>query len=206
VESFEYYPLGSDLPRMTSARFVIGTSRDLPSLVASGQFRRDLYYRLQTHEVRIPPLRERRDDLPLLLDRFLEDASRQLGRKRLAVPPELLPLLETWDFPGNVRELRSMVFSAVSRQREKILSLEAFREAMGRAVPDLRPAATGGDFEFPDRLPTLKQITAQLIQEALARAKGNQAIAAGLLGISPQALSKRLGRRARVTGEPPRAL
>jgi len=90
-----------------------------------------------------------------------------------------------------------MVLSAVSRQRERILSLETFREAMGRTEPDLRPAATGGNLAFPDRLPTLKQLTAQLIEEALARSKGNQAIAAGLLGISPQALSKRLGRRTR---------
>jgi DNA-binding NtrC family response regulator len=206
VESFEYYPLGSDLPRVTSARFVIGTNRDLPSLVASGQFRRDLYYRLQTHEIRIPPLRERRDDLPLLLDRFLEEAARQLGKKRLAVPPELLTLLETYDFPGNVRELRSMVFSAVTRQRERMLSLETFREAMGRTELDLSPPAAGGDLAFPDRLPTLKQVTARLIEEALVRSKGNQAIASGLLGISPQALSKRLGRRTRDAERPSRSL
>ncbi|MGZ6315398.1 MAG: AAA-type ATPase lid domain-containing protein, partial [Candidatus Limnocylindrales bacterium] len=109
IEAREYYPLGSDLPRMTSARFVVATNRDLPQLVSAGQFRRDLYYRLQTHEIRMPPLRERKEDLPLLLDRFLDQAAHDLGKKRLAVPRELLTLLETYDFPGNVRELRSMV-------------------------------------------------------------------------------------------------
>jgi DNA-binding NtrC family response regulator len=202
VETFEYYPLGADLPRVTTARFVVASSRDLPALVAGGQFRRDLFYRLQTHEVRIPALRERRDDLPLLLDHFLAQACGRLGRKRLAVPPELLTLLETWDFPGNVRELRSMIFNAVSRQGERTLSLETFREAMGRAGPELRPPSSAAELVFPDRLPTLRQAADRLVAEALARAKGNQAIAAGLLGISPQALSKRLSRRGGAGGTP----
>jgi len=195
VESREYYPLGSDLARSTGARFVIATHRDLPELVASGEFRRDLYFRLQTYEVRIPPLRERKEDLPLLLDHFLGQAAEQLGKKRLAVPPELLVLLQTYDFPGNVRELRSMIFNAVSRQREKMLSLQPFREAMGHtgAAPHL--SACSEELVFPDKLPTLKDCTRRLVEEALARAKGNQAIAAGLLGITPQALSKRLARR-----------
>jgi DNA-binding NtrC family response regulator len=195
VESREYYPLGSDLARSTRARFVIATHRDLPELVAGGGFRRDLYFRLQTYEIRIPPLRERRDDLPLLLDHFLDQAAEQLGKPRLTVPEELLVLLETYDFPGNVRELRSMIFNAVSRQREKMLSLQPFREAMGHAGPAPRLASEAAELTFPAKLPTLKDCTQRLIEEALARAKGNQAIAAGLLGITPQALSKRLARR-----------
>jgi two-component system nitrogen regulation response regulator GlnG len=195
VESHEFYPLGSDLVRTTNARFLLATNRNLRELVEQGQFRKDLYFRLQTHEIRIPPLRERREDTALLLDHFLEEAARKLERKRLAVPPELLTLLETYDFPGNVRELRSMVFNAVSRQREKMLSLQPFREAMGREGAGPVAASTSAGLTFPDRLPTLKQTTELLIEEALARARGNQAIAAGLLGISPQALSKRLSRK-----------
>ncbi len=195
LESREFYPLGSDLPRVTSARFVVATNRDLPRMVAAGQFRRDLYYRLQTHEVRLPPLRERKEDLPLLLDHFLDQAARDLGKKRLAVPHELLTLLEVYDFPGNVRELRSMVFNAVSLQKEKTLSLRSFRDAMGRMEPERGPDGPTESLAFPARLPTLHEATAMLIREALTRSKGNQAIAAGLLGITPQALSKRLARR-----------
>ena len=195
VESREYYPLGSDLARTARARFLIATHRDLPELVAEGRFRRDLYFRLQSYEIRIPPLRERKDDLPLLLDHFLTQAAEQLGKPRLAVPPELLVLLETYDFPGNVRELRSMIFNAVSRQREKMLSLQPFREAMGHCGTGPALACGSAELAFPEKLPTLKQCTERLIEEALGRAKGNQAIAAGLLGITPQALSKRLGRR-----------
>jgi len=195
LESREYYPLGSDLPRSTNARFIIATHRALAELVADERFRRDLFFRLQTYEIRIPPLRDRKDDIPLLLDHFHCLAAEKLGKKRLAVPPELLTLLETYDFPGNVRELRSMVFNAVSRQREKMLSLQPFREAMGYAGEETRPQVAEQELVFPEKLPTLKAVTEGLIEEALSRAKGNQAIAAGLLGITPQALSKRLKRR-----------
>ena len=195
IESHEYYPLGSDLIRTTTARFVLATQRNMKEQVKAGEFRNDLYYRLQTHEIRIPPLRDRKDDLPLLLGYFLDEASRELSRKKLAVPAELLTLLETYDFPGNVRELRSMVFNAVSRQKEKMLSLSSFRETMRRDEIELALNADDFKIDFPEKLPTIKNITENLINEALLRAKGNQAIAAGLLGISPQALSKRLGRK-----------
>ena len=195
IETHEYYPLGSDLVRSTSARFVLATQRNMKELIETGEFRKDLYYRLQTHEIRIPPLRERKDDLPLLLGHFLEEASRKLSRKKLAVPVELLTLLETYDFPGNVRELRSMIFNAVSRQKEKMLSLKSFREAMSRDNIELPARSEGDKLDFPDKLPTIREVTENLIEEALLRSKGNQAIAAGLLGLSPQALSKRLGRK-----------
>jgi DNA-binding NtrC family response regulator len=195
LESREYYPLGSDLPRSTSARFIIATNRALPELVSGGQFRRDLYFRLQTYEIHIPPLKDRKDDLPLLLDHFHGLAAEKLGKKQLAIPPELLTLLETYDYPGNVRELRSMIFNAVSRQKEKMLSLKPFRETMGYAGEEVRSETAEEALTFPEKLPTLKTVTESLIEQALSRAKGNQAIAAGLLGITPQALSKRLKRR-----------
>jgi two-component system, NtrC family, nitrogen regulation response regulator GlnG len=195
LENFEYYPVGSDLPKSTDARFIVATHKDLAGLVESGQFRKDLYYRLQTHEISIPPLKDRKDDLPLLLEYFLNEASEKLEKKKLNYPKELITLLETYDFPGNVRELRSMIFNAVSQQKEKMLSLKAFRDAMGITDERKIPVKTEDDFVFPKRLPTIKEITEKLINEALKRAKGNNAIAAGLLGITPQALSKRLSRR-----------
>ncbi len=197
LETHEYYPLGSDLVRSTSARFVIATNRNLVELVEAERFRKDLYYRLQTHELKLPPLRERREDIPLLLDHFLDEASEVLKKKKLSVPAELLLLLENYEFPGNVRELRSMVFGAMSRQKAKMLSLQPFRESMGITGEKIQPAVPGESLTFPARLPTLKETAEKLIEEALSRAKGNQAIAAGLLGITPQALSKRLIRKRR---------
>ncbi len=201
LESGEYYALGSDLVRVTSARFIVATNKELPGMIAKDEFRRDLYYRLQTHEIKLPPLRDRKDDLPLLLDLFLEEGASKLGKKILTVPPELLVLLESYDFPGNVRELRSMLFNAVGRQKEKMLSLDPIREAMGHIGDLPQPPSTDDELLFPARLPSIREATNKLIDEALNRSKGNQAIAAGLLGLTPQALSKRLIRKRKENDE-----
>ncbi len=196
VERHEYYPLGSDVVRGSGARFVIATNRDLRSMTGAGGFRADLYYRIQTHEIRLPPLRERKEDLLPLADRFFDEACAKLDKPRLVSPPQLADLLASYDFPGNVRELRSMVFAAVTRQKSRMLSLDAFREAMGRSAAADGGASPQAMAAAGDRLPTLKAATEGLIAQALERARGNHAIAAGLLGISPQALSKRLSRKA----------
>jgi DNA-binding NtrC family response regulator len=195
LDTREYYPLGSDLPRRTDARVVVATNRDLDGLMDAGEFRKDLYYRLSTHSVSVPPLRERKDDLPLLANFFLEEAAEKLSKEKLAVPRELLPLLETYHFPGNIRELRSMVFDAVSKQKAKMLSLVPFKQAIGQSVSRESKRHPVEQIEFSETLPSIKQATQLLIEEALKRAGGNQSIAAGLLGISHQALNKRLLRK-----------
>jgi DNA-binding NtrC family response regulator len=174
---------------------VVATNRDLRASVADGSFRKDLYYRLQTHEVRVPALRERREDLLPLVEHFQVQASESMGKEKLAVPAELERLLGAYDFPGNVRELRSMVYKAVAVQKSRMLPLAPFREAMGIGTEAEGPPVEEGRIVFPDRLPTIKRATQQLVDEALERAAGNQSVAAGLLGITPQALSRRLQRR-----------
>jgi DNA-binding NtrC family response regulator len=87
LDTREYYPLGSDLAMRSDARIVVATNRDLDKLIDSEKFRKDLYFRLSTHEVRIPPLRERKEDLPLLLHHFLQEAAQKLSRKKPSVPP-----------------------------------------------------------------------------------------------------------------------
>ncbi len=192
LDTREYYSLGSDLAKRTDARIVVATNRDLDKRIESEKFRKDLYYRLSTHEIKIPPLRERKEDLPLLLGHFLGEAALKLGRKKPAVPQELLPLLDTYNFPGNIRELRSIVFDAVTKQASKTLSLAPFKEAIGIGSQRVPLKQTEKLLEFTDNLPTIKQSVELLIAEALKRARGNQSLAAGLLGISPQALNKRL--------------
>ncbi len=125
----------------------------------------------------------------------MEEASQKLSKKKLTVPPELFPLLETYSFPGNIRELRSMIMDAVSKQSEKMLSLKPFREAMGRDAQLLSREQKEGLITFKERLPTLAQADEILIAEAMQRAKGVQSTAAMLLGITPQALGKRLNRK-----------
>ena len=191
LETFDYLPVGSDVPKRSDARIVVATNKDLFSLVESGSFRKDLYFRFLTHHIEIPPLRERKDDLKLLMEHFLDEAAGELGKKVPAYPPELITLLETYAFPGNVRELKAYIYDAVSSHKSGILSTESFRRAFGiRGIP--QAAKKEQIVQFSDTLPTIKELTEILIDEAMERAKGNQTIAAQLLGISQPALNKRL--------------
>lgn len=196
LQEREYFPLGSDVARSTNVRMIFATHRDLVSLQDSGQFRRDLFFRLRTHHVHIPPLRERLDDLPLLLDYFLEDAARKLGKKKPSYPPELLILLGTYQYPGNIRELQSMIFDAMSKHQSRTLSMDVFKGYIhkGGTEPDALalPQSVNTVFSVLPILPTLKESGRLLVQEALNRSQGNQAIAAHMLGITRQALNWRL--------------
>ena len=198
LQDGEYFPLGSDVAKRSDARVVVATNQDLRHLQDPGRFRKDLYYRLCAHHVHIPPLRERCEDLPALVDHFLERASEALGKKKPTPPSELFTLLATYSFPGNVRELQSMIYDAVSGHRSGKLSLDVFKvhlrknhTAPGGHGETFRPAENAL-LSFCDRLPTLKEGERLLVSEALRRAKGNQAVAALTLGISRQALNKRL--------------
>jgi DNA-binding NtrC family response regulator len=203
LQEYEYFPLGSDIPRYTDARVILATNSDLNALMESGHFRKDLYHRICVHRVHVPSLRERLDDIPLLVGHFLDEASETLKKKKPTVPGELFSLLKTYGFPGNIRELRAMVLDAVSSGKSMMLSLKPFREAIGKqdgngvAPSDLKrfrsdPASL---ITFSDHLPTLKQVEQKLIELALERSGGNQAIAAQILGITRQALNNRLQRK-----------
>jgi len=195
LDTGEYYPLGSDLPRRAASRFLVATNHDLVALIVEGKFRKDLYYRLSTHELRVPPLRDRKDDLPLLLDHFLDEACAKLEKRKPSVPRQVLDLLSTHHFPGNVRELRALVYDSVSRQSSLTLALADFKTGIQREPPQ-EPGESGPPLlAFTDRLPTLDQAAELLVDEALRRAGGNQSIAAGMLGISHQALNRRLHQR-----------
>jgi DNA-binding NtrC family response regulator len=207
IETGEYFPLGSDLMRRGRARFIVATNRDLDVVVGTSYFRRDLYYRLRAHRIRIPPLRERLGDLPLLVERFIASAAAELGKDPPTAPSELYLLFRGYGFPGNVRELQSMVFEAVNAERSSCLSLSVFRVAIGAVNGDgigaaamNRGGATAASSEsptlvFPNPLPSASELTELLFDEAMKRAGGSQSVAARLLGVSPQAVSKRLKTR-----------
>ena len=110
-----YYPLGDDFARLSNARMVFATNREIEFLSDSETFRTDLYFRLKPHHIHLPPLRERAGDIPLLISHFLESAAEKLEKQTPTPPPELLTLLGTYHFPGNVRELEGMVLDAVSQ-------------------------------------------------------------------------------------------
>ena len=193
LDTGRYYPLGSDLPRRTDARFLIASNRDLEALLRKGTFRLDLYFRLSTYSIRIPPLRERNEDLPLLMDHFLAAAARKAGREIPSMPSGILDLLAKYEFPGNIRELDHLVRDALARTTSSELSAAPFLEKTGKNLASQTEPPIS--LAFPERLPTLDQATEMLIAEALRRARGNQSAAAKFLGISHQALSKRLKNR-----------
>ncbi|MGB3095382.1 MAG: sigma 54-interacting transcriptional regulator, partial [Candidatus Deferrimicrobiaceae bacterium] len=200
LEEREYYPLGSDVFRRTDARVICATHQHPTELLSAKTLRKDLYYRLTGHHVHVPPLRERPEDLPLLVEHFLEEAARSVGKKKPTPPPELFTLLSAYGFPGNVRELKMMIHDAVARHRSGVLSLDSLRKVVGPAGPsDDRVAPAGGDpsLSIPGRFPTLKEAEEFLVSEALKRSRGNQGVAATLLGITRQALNKRLIRGTR---------
>ncbi len=203
LQEQEYYPVGADVVRKSDARIVLATNHDLAELIAAGRFRKDLYYRLFAHRIHIPPLRERLDDIPLLLDHFLGNAATGLQRKKPTAPPELAVLLSLYPFPGNVRELEALVFDAVARHSGGVLSMESFKTVLG----DVRPAAAelaaqredqGGDplMALFGHFPTLAEVEEHLVGQAMLLAKGNQGMAAKLLGIGRQTLNKRLNKDA----------
>lgn len=199
IQEQEYYPLGSDMARASDARIIVSTNQDLQRLQQTGQFRKDLFFRLRAHRVEIPPLRSRTDDIPLLLDHFLEQAAASFGFARPSYPVQLLPLLAQYPFPGNVRELAAMVYDAVSTMRGRTVSLERFhlhiggeREASGAGEADAATAAERIPLALSGTLPTLKEASRFLIREAMRRSGDNQSMAARLLGISRQTLARHL--------------
>jgi DNA-binding NtrC family response regulator len=181
---------------------IVATNCDVAKNAAEGSFRKDLYYRLRTHHLQLPPLRERKGDLVLLVTHFVEKAAGALAKPAPTVPHAVYALLNAYDFPGNIRELEAMTFDAVARSQGTVLSLESFRQAIKgssglTAELPQAPGPAGGTFST-GQLPTLEAAEEALINEALARASGNQGVAAGILGISRQALNKRLSRRKHV--------
>ncbi|MBF0187971.1 MAG: sigma-54-dependent Fis family transcriptional regulator [Magnetococcales bacterium] len=181
-------------------RLVVTCDIELEQRMRQGRFLPALYERLTHHKLSVPPLRERRDDIPLLFEHFLHQAALCMGREIPDYPPSLLPLLDNFLFPHNVHELRSLVFKALAHhQPGGPLSLHGFRlhhvqttDSSGHR-PLLDPAEEGALIRFnPDQLPTLKECESLLIREAMRRANGNQGIAASLIGLSRTALNRRL--------------
>jgi DNA-binding NtrC family response regulator len=198
IQEGEYFALGSDSPGRLRARVVAATHRE-----ASG-LRQDLYYRLRAYHVSIPPLRERLGDLPLLVDHFLGLAADDLGKPKPTVPPELYVYLASHRFPGNVRELRSMVFDAVARHASGVMALRLFLDQLGMSEdePPGPPDAGADELRFPYPLPSLRHIEESAVREALDRVQGNQSAAARMLGVSRPTIARHLSRlRERTDGE-----
>jgi DNA-binding NtrC family response regulator len=196
LQDGEFFPLGADIAKHSDARVVVATNQDLQTLQESGKFRKDLYYRLRAHHIHIPPLRDRKEDLPILMSHFLERASKTLCKEKPTPPSELLSLLVTHPFPGNVRELESMIFDAVSRDKSGKLSLDLFTPYLHQQDASLDTARTDPAMaasSLRDKVGTVSQITEkQMIIDALNKTNQNRTKAAELLGISRRTLQNKI--------------
>jgi DNA-binding NtrC family response regulator len=200
LQEGEYYPLGSDVVRRSDTRIVVATNQELSATMTEGKFRKDLYFRLCAHQIIIPPLRERKEDIPLLLNHFAEDAAASLAMQRPEYPPELIECLEEYEFPGNIREFKALVHDAVAQEKNGVKMLETMLKKTGSKLSSKQGSVAVSEApqmagQITDHFPTLKEAEEKLITEALRRCDGNQGPAASLLGITRQALNQRLTKK-----------
>lgn len=196
LQDGEFFPLGSDIVKHSDARVVVATNQNLQTLQESGKFRKDLYYRLRAHHIHLPPLRDRKDDLPILVNHFLEKASQTLGKEKPIFPVELFGFLATYPFPGNIRELESMIFDAVTSCKSEKLSLEPFRAYILESEPAAKTEAIEKSMAtstLKEKIDSISHITEkQMIIDALNKTNQNRTKAAELLGISRRTLQNKI--------------
>ena len=186
LQEGEYEPVGGNTVK-ADARIVAATNRDLHAQVTAGRFREDLFYRLNVIAVTAPPLRARREDIPLLVDHFLGVYCAKNNRPRLSVTRAVMQLLADYMWPGNVRELENVVERAVVLCRGDTLTVEDLPEVVIQASEQPRTAlsVTIGT--------PLEEIESRLIRETLRHTKGDKPLAAQLLGISTRTIYRKLG-------------
>lgn len=194
LQEGKYFPLGSDKEKTANIKIVMATNKNLKEMVENKEFRKDLYYRIYTHQIDLPPLRERKDDIPILINHFVEEACSSMGKNISIIPNELITLLKNYSFPGNIRELRALIFDAISQTEskttlsKKIIQKRIFLDKK----TEIKTENNTEKVVFSENLPSLKEIELYLIEEAMKRSDNNQSIASQLLGISRQALNQRL--------------
>jgi two-component system response regulator PilR (NtrC family) len=188
-------PVGGISEREVDVRIVAATNRDLETEVEKSTFRQDLYYRLNVIQIRLPPLRERREDLPLLVDHFIRKFSAEHGRNVVGAAPEVMSALMMYHFPGNVRELENMIERAVTLSTTDWLALDAFPNLIGlqAAAPSANAAAAITD-EGLDLERHLEEYERTILIKALEKTAGNRTEAARLLRVSFRSMRYRLSK------------
>ena len=186
LQEGEYEPLGGDTTR-ADVRIVAATNKDLRAEVSASRFREDLFYRLNVIAITAPPLRARREDIPLLVDHFLGVYCAKNNRGRLEAPREVLARLMDYPWPGNVRELENVIERAVVLCRGDRLSVEDLPESI-REAAEAAPSTLTFSVGTP-----LDEVERRLIRETLRYARNDKSLAAQLLGISTRTIYRKLG-------------
>jgi transcriptional regulator with GAF, ATPase, and Fis domain len=199
IDQKEYCPLGSDKSIPTNARIVTATNQDLKAMRETKEFRTDFYYRLQACEIYVPPLRDRKEDIPVLLDYFLEIESK--GKNKPEIPGESLRMLSNYDFPGNVRELKNLIEYVVKRHHFRVLKPEVFKEKIqiDSTQQDSTLLTVDRDMELTkeqkeftgDTFPTFSMVEASYFKEIMKLSNGIKAKAAEKAGFPTRTFGTR---------------
>lgn len=202
AESFEVQAVGSSETFKVGLRLIAATNRDLTTMVKAGEFRADLYYRLNVVSIRVPPLRERREDIGPLIAHFAESDNRSFGRRVQLISSRALATLESHRWPGNIRELAHVIERAILMTENDRIDLtdlppELFERMAGEEresqTPEaVQPASPG--VPPPPRSATLEEVLKHAVQHSLRAARGDCAEAARLLGISRPAIYRKMAR------------
>ncbi len=189
LQQHEYEPLGGTAPVKTDIRIVAATNRDLRDLVAQGKFRDDLYFRLAVVKFDLPPLKDRREDIPYLVDHFINNNNARRGKNIISVSPEVMNILLRYDFPGNIRELENIIEYAFVVCRGSIIQKDHLPEEL------IKKQAIIEKPEISESNPVTKAIDEQArIIEVLRKHGGNQTAAARELGINRSTLWRKMKR------------
>jgi DNA-binding NtrC family response regulator len=192
LQDREFERLGGTKTLKVDVRVIAATNQDLRAALEQGTFREDLYYRLNVVPINIPPLRERKEEIPYLVDYFIARFAHESGKPITGITPAALKLLMDFHWPGNVRELENIIERAMALSTGTVIDVADIR--LDIAVSSPTAAAASGLATFPPEGVTLEQFEDEIIREAVHRAKGNKSQAARLLGLSRNALRYRLSK------------
>ena len=202
LQEREVDKIGDPKPTRVDVRVIAATNRDLDKMIADGGFREDLYYRLAVVAIRVPPLRERADDIPLLVDAFVRRHSERLGHDRPVIDRDVYSALNLYAWPGNIRELENVIERALVLDRDGVLGLDDLPDRLVSRQPRVGTLR----FELPDEGVSLEEVEKELIVAALEKHNWNQSRAAAFLNITRSTLMYRMDKfglpRARVAQEP----
>ena len=186
LQEGEFIKLGTNSPRRTDVRFIAATNSDLDKLMAKGLFRKDLYYRLRGGWCHLPPLKERKDDLPLLVEKFLKEFGNHCGS--ISIEDEAMTLLMEYNYPGNVRELKAIIQSAANLSQGRPIAVNFLPEHMRKQRQRTKATPQPG----PDPIAPLDEMEKDYILNAYKKLGKNKSQAARILGIGLNTLRRKL--------------
>ncbi len=195
LQEMAFEPVGGSTTRSVDVRIIAATNLDLQAEIRAGRFLNDLLYRIEVVPLRLPPLRERRDDIYLLVDHFMRQFARQYNKPITDIHPQALQVISDYHWPGNIRELKNCIARSVILSKRSTLTVEDLPEKITTASgPETRRPEDTFIQRLPEQGVTLRRMESELIRRTLTKNKGNKSMTAKSLGISRKTLYEKIER------------